>query len=153
MGPVIFALADIKGKHMLDIIYKQTTPNLEGYKNLYSSTGWKYKYPVTEENLRTALENTWVWICAYHEENLVGIGRLISDGALYAFVCDLIVLPKYQNMKIGSSILKRLKQICVDKQIKRVWLFAATDRAAFYEQRGFEVRPSNMPGMQLSDNC
>jgi N-acetylglutamate synthase-like GNAT family acetyltransferase len=138
---------------MLDIIYKEVTPSFGDYKNLYTSTGWKYRYPVTEDNLRTALKNTWLWISAYHEDDLVGAGRLISDGALYAFVCDLIVLPEYKNMGIGSSILNRMKKNCIDKQIKRVWLFAAQNKAEFYEKLGFEVRPSNMPGMQLSDNC
>lgn len=56
-------------------------------------------------------------------------------------------------MGIGSSILNRMKNNCIDKQIKRVWLFAAQNKAEFYEKLGFEVRPSNMPGMQLSDNC
>ncbi len=136
---------------MEEINYTKSAPRIGDYIALYESTGWEYRTPVTKKDLETALENTWYWVCAYHQDKLVGIGRLISDGAIYAFVCDMIVLPEYQNKGVGSLILKKLKNKCRKHIIKRVWLLAAPGRAPFYERSGFEVRPQNMPGMQLSD--
>lgn len=138
---------------MLQIDYKEIPPDVVDYSALYESTGWKYSIPVTKGALEISIKNTWFWICAYHKDSLVGIGRLISDGALYAFVCDMIVMPEYQNQGIGSSILRRFKEKCVENEIRRVWLFAGPDKASFYEKYGFEIRPQNMPGMQLTENC
>jgi len=136
---------------MIKIQYIEEPPVIDDYVTLYKSTGWKYQTPVTKAVLETALANTWHWVCAYQKERLVGLGRLISDGALYAFVCDLIVLPEFQKQGIGSTMLVHLKKTCMEKNIKRVWLFAAKGKAPFYERHGFDVRPQSMPGMQLKD--
>lgn len=128
-------------------------PVLDGYRRLYESTGWTYATPVTRDNLRAALANTWCWASAYIGDEFAGAGRLISDGVLYAFLCDLIVFPEHQNKGIGSTLLEMLTAESGKHNIKRLWLFAATDKAPFYERFGFEVRSSRMPGMQLSDGC
>ncbi|AKB67443.1 acetyltransferase (GNAT) family protein [Methanosarcina mazei LYC] len=52
---------------------------------------------VSEDDLKKVFDNTRYWITAYQNENIVGCGRLISDGVLYAFVCDIIVIPDNQN--------------------------------------------------------
>jgi N-acetylglutamate synthase-like GNAT family acetyltransferase len=86
---------------------------------------------------------------SFDDGKLIGFGRLISDGALYALVCDMIVLPEYQNRGVGSTILKMLKEICEEYNIQKVWLFAAPRRSEFYLKNGFEIRPDNAPGMQM----
>jgi N-acetylglutamate synthase-like GNAT family acetyltransferase len=70
-------------------------------------------------------------------ENIAGAGRLLSDGTLYALICDIIVLPDCQNMGIGTEILTRLVKKCQKSNIRRVWLFAAPEKARFYEKHGF----------------
>jgi N-acetylglutamate synthase-like GNAT family acetyltransferase len=61
----------------------------------------------------------------------------------------MIVLPEYQNHGLGSTIIKMLKDKCVEKHIQRVWLFAAPGRSAFYQKNGFKIRPADAPGMQM----
>jgi GNAT superfamily N-acetyltransferase len=101
---------------------------------------------------RSSINNTWKWVCAFDSDRLVGIGRILSDGALYALVCDMIVLPEYQNQGIGSSIIKMIKDKCIENDIQRVWLFAAPGRSEFYLKHGFQNRPEDAPGMQMA-NC
>ncbi len=69
--------------------------------------------------------------------------------ALYALVCDMIILPDYQGRGIGTEILKKLKEKCIEQDIQRVWLMAAPGRAEFYEKNGFDIRPDDAPGMQM----
>jgi len=135
---------------MIQIEYKDIAPDINEYLHIYSSTCWRYTNPIEKTDLEVSLKNTWYWICAYHQNSLVGIGRLISDGALYALICDLIVLPKFQNQRIGSAVLNKLINKCMDTGLRRIWLFAASDKSKFYEQHGFKIRSQNMPGMQLS---
>ena len=131
------------------IKYEISKPTLSGYKNLYEGTGWAPSASISDEVLQSAIDNSWYWISAYDDQTLVGIGRLISDGALYAFVCDMIIDPKYQKQGIGTAILAMLKEKCQKHSLRRVWLFAATGRADFYLNNGFEIRPDDAPGMQM----
>jgi GNAT superfamily N-acetyltransferase len=134
------------------IKYEHSKPTLSEYKGLFESTGWTSSISVSDEILQTAIDNSWYWISAYDDQTLIGIGRLVSDGALYAFVCDMIVHPKYQKQGIGTSILEMLKEKCMKHSFQRVWLFAAPGRAGFYLDNGFEIRPDNAPGMQMKKN-
>lgn len=131
------------------IKYTASKPTLSGYRKLYESTGWVSPNAVSDDVLQTAIDQAWYWVSACDDQTLVGMGRLISDGALYAFVCDLIIDPRYQRQGIGSTILKMLKDKCTQQSFRRVWLFAAPGRAGFYEKNGFDVRPEDAPGMQM----
>jgi GNAT superfamily N-acetyltransferase len=131
------------------IEYRLSKPTVHEYKHLFESTGWTSSIAITDDVLQKAIDRSWFWVSVYNDEKLIGIGRLVSDGALYAFVCDMIVLPAYQKKGIGTAILKILKEQCLKSGIQRVWLFAATGRAEFYTRNGFEIRPVDAPGMQM----
>lgn len=75
------------------------------------------------------------------------MGRLISDGALHAFVTEMIVTEQARGAGIGAEILARLVDEARRLGIDDVQLFAARGRAAFYERHGFERRPESGPGM------
>jgi len=132
------------------INYKWVKPPLSKYKKLLEIIGWSSIISITDEKLRLAIDSSWGWVSAFDNDRLIGIGRLISDGALYALVCDMIVHPEYQKRGIGSSILNMLKDKCVEHDIQRVWLFSAKGQIDFYLHNGFEVRPHDAPGMQMA---
>jgi N-acetylglutamate synthase-like GNAT family acetyltransferase len=136
---------------MIGIEYRESPPTQQEFFKLFASTGWMQALKVSEADLQKVFENTWYWITAYQGKNIVGAGRLISDGSLYALICDIIVIPDHQNKGIGSIILKQLVKKCQDTQLKRVWLFAAPEKAGFYEKHGFFIRPGEAPGMQLGE--
>lgn len=133
------------------MIYKESPPTLPEYSRLFSSTGWMQILKISESDLTGVFENTWYWITAYQDGNIAGLGRLLSDGTLYALICDIIVMPDRQNMGVGTEILARLVKKCKESNIRRVWLFAAPEKVRFYEKNGFFVRPGNAPGMQLGE--
>src|SRR5271157_1119924 len=99
------------------IEYKPLKPTLHGYKCLFKSTGWTSSIAISEDVLKMAIDNSWYWVSVFDKEKLIGVGRLVSDGALYAFVCDMIVLPEYQGKGIGKAILKMLKDKCMESRI------------------------------------
>jgi GNAT superfamily N-acetyltransferase len=131
--------------------FKETRPYVSAYSKLFESTGWNQVYEADEKDLGIALSNSWYTISAYNAENeLVGFGRVLSAGILYAFICDMIVAPEYQGQGIGSAILQKLIQKCKDEGIRVLWLFAAFGKSGFYKRYGFKERPTNAPGMQLT---
>jgi N-acetylglutamate synthase-like GNAT family acetyltransferase len=130
-----------------DFNYKHKIPRISVFKKLFDSTGWNTVYHATETELKKSLRNSWFCISVYSKEKLIGFGRMLSDGCLYSILCDMIVLPEYRNMGIGTNILKRLIAKCKQENIKAIWLFAAKDKKDFYSKRGFEIRPDDRPGM------
>jgi N-acetylglutamate synthase-like GNAT family acetyltransferase len=131
------------------IIYKGSAPGAQEYHDLFVSTGWTRVIQVSADDLMIAINNSWYWITAYEDDKLVGVGRVLSDGLLYALICDLIVLPGKQKHGVGGGILSRLTKKCKEAGIKRVWLFAAPGTSLFCQRNGFIARPANAPGMQL----
>ena len=126
-------------------------PEPGAYQRLFESTGWNQAYQVDNEELRAAIKNSWYSISAYTTAgDLIGFGRVVSDGVLYAFVCDMIIDPDYQNQGIGTTILKKLIQKCEEVNVRVLWLCAAVNKSGFYRKNGFIARPPNAPGMQLN---
>jgi len=135
------------------VTFREDPPESNAYYQLFESTGWNSDYKADEEELYASITNSWYALSAYNESNeLVGFGRMVSDGCLYAFICDMIIAPAYQNQGIGSTILQRLMERCKEARIRVVWLFAAANKTGFYEKHGFDVRPLSAPGMQLNLN-
>ena len=136
-----------------EIILKEEIPKSGLYFKLFETTDWNKGYQASKDELYQAVSKSWYTLCAYNGENdLIGFGRLISDGILYAFICDMIIDPSYQNQGIGSSILKKLISHCKIEKIRVLWLISATDKSGFYKKHGFDERPSKSPGMQLEIN-
>jgi ribosomal protein S18 acetylase RimI-like enzyme len=65
-------------------------------------------YKAPPDALHQALQQSWYTVSAYDTGRLVGFGRVVSDGVLYAMIYDLIVIPSHQRRGIGSEILRSL---------------------------------------------
>ena len=103
------------------------------YCRFREAVGW-IPPPVHDVELQAALDGTWNVVAREHGE-LVGIGRLLDDGALYATIWDMIVLPGQQRHGVGRAILERLLARGV----------TAHDRRA----RGDALRPAALRGVRL----
>jgi len=134
------------------IIFEENIPDIKDYWDLFKTTGWNDGYCFTKQDLENAINNSWYAISIFHEKKLIGFGRVISDGVHHALIVDLIIHPDYQGKKLGSQLLERLVKMCRANNIRDVQLFAAKDKFDFYEKFGFEKRPINAPGMQLTYN-
>ena len=133
-----------------DVHIKAELPAPGDYLALFETTGWNTAYQAGEEELFSAISKSWYAVSAYTDGGeLVGFGRIVSDGNLYAFVCDMIVRPEFQLRGIGSMIMEALLARCREGSIRVVWLFCAAGKAGFYEKHGFSVRPDAAPGMEL----
>jgi GNAT superfamily N-acetyltransferase len=131
------------------IAYREQPPPPSDYCRLFETTGWNKAYQAEADELYEAISSSWYVLSAYDDDDLVGFGRVISDGVLYALVCDLIVKPSYQGQGIGSTLLNKLIARCRTQQIRVVWLFSAKGKSSFYKKFGFAERPSDAPGMQM----
>ncbi|MFJ6533001.1 GNAT family N-acetyltransferase [Microbacterium sp. NPDC091662] len=124
-----------------------TPPSPIDVKTLYDETGWA-DHPI--ETFERALAGSWI-VCSAREADgtLLGIGRLIGDGGLHAFVTELIVTERSRGRGIGARILERLVAESRARGVDDIQLFAARGKSSFYEQHGFARRPHDAPGMDV----
>lgn len=124
-------------------------PSAREFKALYDQTGWA-DLPLSK--FESALAGSWI-VCTARERDgeLIGMGRLISDGALHAFVTEMLVTDRARGNGVGARILQTLINAAKARGVSDIQLFAAQDRTGFYERNGFNRRPPDAPGMDLSD--
>lgn len=132
------------------IILKENTITVEDYLKLRAQVGWK---KLKRKQAETALKNSIHIIGAYDGDDLVGMGRIVGDGAVVCYIQDLIVIPSSQHMGVGSTVLNALIQYVdylreEDSQMM-LCLMCAKGREKFYEKHGFFTRPTEHlgPGM------
>lgn len=98
-----------------------------------------------------ALKNGLFHVSAICDGKVVGMGRLVGDGAMYWYLQEIIVLPEYQGKGIGKSIVNRLMEYIKDTAIPGtmidVGLSAVKGKESFYEKFGFSVRSNGMRKM------
>jgi ribosomal protein S18 acetylase RimI-like enzyme len=87
--------------------FKDSLPDIKDYWDLFQTTAWNTKYNFTQQDLETAIKNSWYSNSIYDLDKLIGFGRVISDGVHHALIVDLIIHPDYKNPRIGSNLLDR----------------------------------------------
>jgi predicted GNAT family N-acyltransferase len=116
--------------------------------NCIKTTGWNDNCTYSKDDLFKAISNSWFLVSAYHNEKLIGFGRIISDGVYQTFIGDMIVHPDFQKQGIGSKIMDTLIEKCKSSGIKWIQLTSAKGKQEFYKKFDFQERPIDAPGMQ-----
>ncbi|NPV00554.1 MAG: GNAT family N-acetyltransferase [Brevinematales bacterium] len=124
---------------------------MEAYMRLYFSTGWKQPGYHGAERVKLALSRSWLILCAYAGDELIGSGRIISDGVIHAFITEVFVLPEWQGHGAGKAIMQYLLERCKEADISKVQLFAAPGKREFYRKLGFFERGNDAPGMDMDE--
>lgn len=126
--------------------YKENTLSYDDYCRIRQSVGWtNFSKTQTEKSLEKSLYT----VVANSDGQAVGMGRLIGDG-MYYMIVDIVVLPTYQKMGIGSTILNMIVDY-VNRETpiggrSSIQLIAEKGKEKFYEKRGFKVIPHEFCG-------
>src|SRR5687768_3378078 len=118
------------------------TPSVAEYNEMRSLAGW----PTFESALiKTALSNTLFSVCVEDSGNIVGMGRVVGDNAIYLHIQDVIVHPDFQRKGIGKLIMDALLNYTeqVAGKNTNVGLMCSKGREDFYKAFGFRIRPSD----------
>ncbi|MBA2875927.1 GNAT family N-acetyltransferase [Thermaerobacillus caldiproteolyticus] len=73
----------------------------------------------------------------FHEQTQIGFARVITDGATFAYLCDVFVDEAYRGKGLGKWMLQCLLQHPDLIHIRRV-LLATQDAHGLYRQFGFQ---------------
>ncbi|MBY6037237.1 GNAT family N-acetyltransferase [Fictibacillus nanhaiensis] len=106
---------------------------------LYKAVKWD-GFP--KEKLKKAYDSSYFVTLAYLDRQLIGCGRVVTDGVFYGAIYDVIVHPEFQGIGIGKKIMNDILSKVDD--IFFIHLTATTGREGFYEKLGLRKHKTAM---------
>lgn len=107
--------------------------DIEAVCSLLKQTYWanSRKKDVVIKSLKNSL-----CFSLLHKGRQIGLIRVITDGATFAYLCDVVIEEEYRHKGLGKWFLE-----CVfkypDLQNLRRWFLATRDAHEFYRKFGF----------------
>lgn len=118
--------------------------------SLYRSADWWAKdVPDDPHLVERIITGSHCFMVATEGEEIVGMGRVISDRASDAYIQDLTVKEAYRDMGVGTEIVKRILSRLEEDGIKWIALIAERNSHEFYEHFGYKIMPDSMPMIKI----
>ncbi|MFS0561132.1 GNAT family N-acetyltransferase [Terribacillus sp. 179-K 1B1 HS] len=123
------------------------SPTLDEYISLCSSVGWEDV--INFELQKTSIRNSVFSVIVKEKESIIGMGRIVGDGAFYFYIQDIVVHPDHQGKGIGKEILNALMKFLESNAPDKAFigLFASNGKVKFYEKYNLKDNSPNMTGM------
>jgi GNAT superfamily N-acetyltransferase len=74
----------------------------------------------------------------YDGNQQIGFARIVTDSVLFAYLCDVFILPHYQRRGLGKWLIDTIFNIQELKNIK-TWMLATKDAHDLYEKFKFKL--------------
>ena len=109
---------------------------------LYKSGGW-WEEHYDADGLDALIKGSFAFAVAVDASTglAIGMGRAISDGVSDAWLQDIVVLNDYRKRGIGRSIIQKLLDYCISKDLTWIGLVAEPGSKEFYKPLGFATLP------------
>ena len=116
------------------------------YQCLRGTTDW---FTVGDEAVEKSIANELFSVCVLENKQLIGMGRIVGDGAIYFYIQDIIVDPNYQGKGIGRLIMNEVEFFLKKNTFNNsfIGLMAADGVQEFYHKFGYAERSESTPGM------
>lgn len=123
-------------------------PTTAEFAAVTAAVGFK---PHPEEAISLGLANSFCCVCAIAAGSVIGVGRVVGDGALHFYLTGIMVIPTYQRRGVGSRIvealLDRVRQVPYANTLVEALPLPGLE--AFYSRFGFKACRQYAPGMHL----
>ncbi|MEM8533621.1 MAG: GNAT family N-acetyltransferase [Chloroflexota bacterium] len=101
---------------------------------LFQQTNWAATRTVAD--IAGMLKATPICLGAWHDNQLVGFARALTDDCYRAIVEDVIVDQSLRGQGIGGTMMEQILDRL--KHVEEIILFCGEERIPFYTQLGFE---------------
>ena len=106
--------------------------------------------------IEKAIKNSIYSISVNVDGEVVGMGRLVGDGARVFYIQDVFIKPEYQRNGIGRLIVEKLLEYIKSNGVINsnimVGLMSAKGKEEFYQNLGFRSRPNEKEGNGMMIN-
>ena len=86
----------------MNIIYRENILTADDFIMFQRKMGWNEDL---KELLSKSLSNTIYSLVAQNDGEMIGMGRLVGDAAMYWYIQDVFVLTPYQGNGLGTEIV------------------------------------------------
>jgi ribosomal protein S18 acetylase RimI-like enzyme len=117
---------------------------------LYRMEEWWTEGPYDVDHVVRIVAGSHCFVLASIEDQIVGMGRAISDGTSDAYLQDVTVKQEYRRQKIGKKIVKALVSRLHRDGLKWIGLIAERGSHDFYKQIGFKKMPASVPMLKTT---
>lgn len=112
--------------------------------------GWK---EISKEQLDKGLEHTEYKITIKNEDDIIAVGRIVSDYSCKGLLSDVLVNPNYQKQGFGkivvTSLIKMVKDNLKDGELFQLEASPTNGNRDFYIKCGMKYKPENQDGTYL----
>lgn len=124
---------------------KLESPSIEEFLNLRNKIGWG---ELDFNMAKTSLTNSLFHVIIRDKSKLIGMGRIVGDGAMYFYIQDVIVEPNHQNSGVGSALMEQIENYLsvAAKKGATIGLLAAKGKEEFYTRYNYVLRPNELLG-------
>ena len=120
------------------------SPTLDDALALYGAVGWA-SYLRDPERLGRALGGSLLVVTARDGDRLVGLARVVGDGASIVYVQDVLVHPDYRRLGLGRRLVESVLTPYAHVYQQVLITDAEPEQLGFYRALGFtELR--DFPG-------
>lgn len=105
---------------------------------LYDAIGWS-AYTMHPDGLMAAIAGSATVVGARLDAALIGLARVVSDGASVCYLQDLLVHPGHQRSGVGRELVRRVLEPYPHVRQKVLLTDDDPGQKAFYESLGFEL--------------
>jgi len=121
------------------------SPSVDDFLQLRQKVGWG---ELEADLAQKSINNSLFHVTIYHDQQLIGMGRVVGDGAMYFYIQDVVVDPNFHNQGLGTELMDTIEgylRYTADKG-STIGLLAAQGKESFYARYGYVQRPSNTLG-------
>ncbi len=87
------------------------------------------------ERTEKALQNSLVF-GLYERDRQIGLGRVVSDYSVFAYLCDVFIHEDYRTHGLGKWLIQTIMDHPDLKDVRR-WVLVTNDAHGLYKQFGF----------------
>lgn len=115
--------------------------------HLYRAAGWwqKEEKPNDLKTVDAIIANSFCFVIAKSEGEIIGMGRAISDGVSDAYIQDVTVLEEHRGQGYGKGIVRKLVKQLREQELQWVGLISEPGYESFYTALGFAVMKDYTP--------
>jgi N-acetylglutamate synthase-like GNAT family acetyltransferase len=105
------------------------------HQYLSQDSYWAQNVPL--ETVAKSLENS-LCFSLYAREKQIGLARVVTDKATFAYLCDVYVLAEFRGQGLSKWLMECVKDHPDLKNIRR-FMLATKDAHGLYTQFGFKL--------------
>jgi len=129
----------------LSVLSNPTPDQIHQIIPLYRYEGWWSEEADDPKRVSGIVTGSHLFIIALKEDEIVGMGRAISDRTSDAYIQDVTVKKAYRGQGIGTTIINDLIKRLRADGIDWIGLIAEKGSHGFYTRLGFHKMPDSVP--------